>query len=30
MIMWMNEAPERDAILANKALKMKRKKINQL
>ena len=30
MILWMNEAPERDAILANKALKRKRKKINQL
>ena len=30
MILWMNEAPERDAILANKALQRKRKKINQL
>ncbi|WKA02161.1 hypothetical protein VitviT2T_020381 [Vitis vinifera] len=30
MILWMNEAPERDAILANNALKRKRKKINQL
>ncbi|KAL6326113.1 hypothetical protein AAG906_000988 [Vitis piasezkii] len=30
MILWMNEAPERDAILANMALKRKRKKINQL
>ena len=24
MILWMNEAPERDAILANNALKRKR------